>query len=97
MKKLRQLAAMMLSLAFTSSTKPPASTTAANPPVTAYCRSLDTRPRITELLLHEWIEQRIVKRLERLKAHDWSRRPDQYSYSRPLARNTVAIRSVTDE
>src|SRR6266705_134898 len=91
MQKLRQPATTMLSLEFRSSTKPPASTTAAIPPVTPYCRSLHTKPRIRELLLHECIEQWIVKRLERLKGLDWFRRPDQYSDSCPLARNTVAI------
>src|SRR5215471_2790909 len=49
------------------------------------------------MLLHEWIEQWIVKRLERLKSLDWFRRPDQYSDSGTLARNTVAICAVADE
>jgi hypothetical protein len=47
--------------------------------------------------MHEWIEQWIVKRLEGLKSLDWLRRPDQYSDSGPLARNTVAICAVADE
>src|SRR5262249_42997860 len=97
MEKLRQPATTMLSLAFTSSTKPPASTMAAIPPVTPYCRNLHTRPRIMGLLLHEWIEKRVMKSFECLKALDRSRRPDQYSDSGPLARNTVAICSVADE
>ena len=49
------------------------------------------------MLLHEWIEQWVVKRLERLKDLDWFRRPDQYFDSGPLARDTVTICTVADE
>src|SRR5215813_1515131 len=49
------------------------------------------------MLLHKWIEQWIVKRLERLKGLDWFRRPDQCSDPCPLARNTVAICAVANE
>ena len=49
------------------------------------------------MLLHEWIEQWIVKRLECLKGLDWFRRSDQNSDSGSLARNTVAICAVADE
>jgi hypothetical protein len=55
------------------------------------------RSRDQSMLLHDWIEQSIVKCLERLKDLDWFRRPDQYSDSGPLARNTVAICAVADE
>jgi hypothetical protein len=47
--------------------------------------------RIRKTLLHEWIEQGIVKYFERLEGLDGFRRPDQYSDSGPLARNTIAI------
>jgi hypothetical protein len=49
------------------------------------------------ILLHEWIEQWIVKRLEGLKALDGFRRSDQSSDSGPLAGNTVAICTVANE
>jgi hypothetical protein len=47
-------------------------------------------------LLHERIEQWIVKRFEGLEGLGWFRRSDQYSDSGPLARNTIAIYTVAD-
>src|SRR5215510_13033290 len=49
------------------------------------------------ILLHEWTEQWIVKRLEGLKTLDGFRRSDQSSDSGSLAGNTVAICAVADQ
>jgi hypothetical protein len=58
---------------------------------------VSVRIRAPRILLHERIEQWIVKRLEGLKALDRFRRSDQSSNSGPLASNTVAICAVADE
>jgi hypothetical protein len=64
-------------------------------PAVRVCSSSTTRSG-SPILLDEWIEQWIVKRLEGLKGLDWFRRSDQCSDSGPLARNTVAIYTVAD-